>query len=161
MAYCSASWFAKTTQHSQTIDERRVHQSSGHSAINDVRALQLIPLIAEAGSTGEVINQFREVLQGLGADAGVFLSCLRDDATRTPLRSLSACDPSWVADYASQRRSEHDPWLLYASTDAEPIRSSYLACSSTEDNAFIRAARSKASPLPWLPLPPAPLAYPG
>ncbi len=127
-------------QHSQTIAEGSGYRSSEHAAMNDIRVLQLLPLIAEAGSTGEVISLFHEAVEGLGADAGVFLSCLRDDATRTSLRSLWACDPSWAADYASQRRFEHDPWLRHASTDAEPIRSSDLVCSSTEENAFIRAA---------------------
>lgn len=108
--------------------------------MNDVRVLQLLPQIAGAGSTGEVITLFREAAESLGADGGVFLSCLRDDATRTSLRSLWACDPSWVADYASHRRFEHDPWLRHASTDTEPIRSGDLACSSTEEYAFIRAA---------------------
>lgn len=126
--------------HLQKITEGSGYQSSGHAAMNDTRVLQLLPLIAEAGSTGEVITLFRGAVEGLGADGGVFLSCLRDDATRTSLRSLWACDPSWAADYASQRRFEHDPWLRYASTDAEPIRSSDLACSSTEETAFIRAA---------------------
>lgn len=105
-----------------------------------VRVLQLLPPITEARSTSEVIFLFREAAVGLGADGGVFLSCLREDATRTSLRSLWACDPSWAADYASHRWFEHDPWLRYATSDAEPTRSRNLICSSTEENAFIRAA---------------------
>lgn len=127
-------------QHSQTIVERSGYQTCGHLVMNDVRVLQLLPLIAEAGSTSEVLILFREAAEGLGADAGVFLSCLRDDATRTSLRSLWACDPSWAAEYASQPWFEHDPWLRYASCDAEPIRSSNLVCSSPNEIAFIRAA---------------------
>jgi DNA-binding NarL/FixJ family response regulator len=108
--------------------------------VDNARVLQILPLIPDARSAGEVISLFREAVVGLGADAGVFLSCLRDDATRTSFRSLWACDPSWAADYAFHRRYEHDPWLRYASCDAEPTRSSYLTCSSPEENAFIRAA---------------------
>jgi DNA-binding NarL/FixJ family response regulator len=108
--------------------------------VDDIRVLQLLPHFTTARSTGEVITLFREAAAGLGADAGVFLSCLRDDATRTSLRSLWTCDPSWAADYASNRWFEHDPWLRYASSDAEPTRSSNLTCSSTEENAFVRAA---------------------
>jgi hypothetical protein len=108
--------------------------------VDNARVLQILPLIPDARSAGEVISLFREAVVGLGADAGVFLSCLRDDATRTSFRSLWACDPSWAADYAYHRRYEHDPWLRYASCDAEPTRSNYLVCSSTEEIAFIRAA---------------------
>jgi hypothetical protein len=108
--------------------------------VDNARVLQILPLITDARSAGEVISLFREAVVGLGADAGVFLSCLRDDATRTSFRSLWACDPSWAADYAYHRRYEHDPWLRYASCDAEPTRSNHLVCSSTEEIAFIRAA---------------------
>lgn len=140
MVCCSASWFGKAKQHSQIIAEGSGYKQSGPAAMNDVRVLQLLPQIAEAGSTGEVITLFREAAEGLGADAGVFLSCLRDDATRTSLRSLWACDPSWAADYASQRRFEHDPWLRYASCDSEPVHSRELTYSSLEENAFVLAA---------------------
>lgn len=108
--------------------------------VDNVRVLQLLPLLTDARSSGEVISLFREAVVGLGADVGVFLSCLRDDATRTSFRSLWACDPSWAADYAFHRRYEHDPWLRYASSDAEPTLSKHLICSSTEEVAFIRAA---------------------
>lgn len=108
--------------------------------MDDVRVLQIVPLIADAKSIGEVITLFREAALGLGADAGVFLSCLRDDATRSSLRSLWACDLSWAADYASHRRFEHDPWLRYASRDTEPTRSCNLICSSIEESDFVRAA---------------------
>lgn len=124
----------------QANAEQNGFASHGHAIVDDIRVLQLLPLITDARSSGEVISLFREAVVGLGADAGVFLSFLRDDATRTSLRSLWACDPSWAADYASQRWFEHDPWLRYASSDAEPIRSSNLTCWSIEENAFVRAA---------------------
>jgi DNA-binding NarL/FixJ family response regulator len=108
--------------------------------VDCARALQILPLITDARSSGEVIPLFREAVVSLGADAGVFMSCLRDDATRTSFRSLWACDPAWAADYAFHRRYEHDPWLRYASSEAEPTRSNHLICSSPEEIAFMRAA---------------------
>jgi DNA-binding CsgD family transcriptional regulator len=104
------------------------------------RVLQILPLIPDARSAGEVISLFREAVVGLGADAGVFLSCLRDDATRTSFRSLWACDPAWPAEYASQHWFEHDPWLRYASSNAEPTRSRSLRCSFPEENTFALTA---------------------
>ena len=113
--------------------------SRERATVDNVRVLQLLPLLTDARSSGEVMSLFREAVVGLGADVGVFLSCVRDDATRTSFRSLWACDPAWPAEYASQRWFEHDPWLRYASCDAEPTRSSNLVCSSTKEVAFIRA----------------------
>lgn len=107
---------------------------------DSARVFQILPFITDARSTGEVISLFRESLLGLGANAGYFLSRLRDDATRTSFRSLWACDPAWPAEYAGQRWFAHDPWVRYASCDAEPTRSSNLVCSSTKEIAFIRAA---------------------
>lgn len=83
---------------------------------------------------------FQEAVVCLGAESGVFLSCLRDDATRTSLRTLWACDPVWAAAYASQRWFEHDPWLKHASNDAEPARSVDLITRSKEEKAFALAA---------------------
>lgn len=127
-------------RHSQTNAEPSGSASRGRVVMDEARVLKLLPLITDVNSAGEVLSLFHEVVVGLGADSGVFLSCLRDDATRTSFRSLWACDPSWAAEYASHRWFEHDPWLRYASTDAEPIRSSDLACSSNEECAFANVA---------------------
>lgn len=127
-------------RHLQANAEPNGLAPSGRSNVDDVRVLQLVPLITDARSIGEVITLFREAALGLGADAGVFLSCLRDDATRSSLRTLWACELSWAADYASHRRFEHDPWLRYASSDTEPTRSCNLICSSAEETAFVHAA---------------------
>jgi DNA-binding NarL/FixJ family response regulator len=124
----------------QSTSDRINPTSGGPSMFDNARVFQILPLITDARSAGEVISLFREAVVGLGADAGVFLSCLRDHATRTSLRSLWACDPSWAADYALHRWFEHDPWLRYASCDAEPTRSSNLVFSSPKEVAFIRAA---------------------
>jgi hypothetical protein len=108
--------------------------------VDDVRVLRLLPLITDVRSPSEVLALFHDIVAGLGASSGVFLSCLRDDATRTSFRSMWACDPSWTAEYASHQWFEHDPWLRYASSNAEPIRSSDLACTSNQEVDFAHAA---------------------
>ncbi len=127
-------------RHSPSTTEPTKPVSLERAIEDNVRVFQILPLITDAKSSGEVISLFREAVAGLGADAGYFLSCLRDDATRTSFRSLWACDPAWPAEYAHQLWFENDPWLRYASCDAEPTRSSSIVCSSTEENTFIRAA---------------------
>lgn len=127
-------------QHLLPSAEVNRHASHRCDCVDDVRVLQLLQLIADVRSSGEVLSLFHEIVAGLDADAGFFLSCLRDDAIRTSFRSMWACDPSWTAEYASHQWFEHDPWLRYASSNAEPIRSCELACSSTEEIDFTHAA---------------------
>jgi hypothetical protein len=48
------------------------------------RVIDILPLIGDADSSESVVALFRAAVAGLGADAGVFMSYLRDDATPTP-----------------------------------------------------------------------------
>ena len=51
------------------------------------RVIDILPVIGDADSTESVVALFRAAVAGLGADAGVFMSYLRDDATRASYRS--------------------------------------------------------------------------
>ncbi|EWS65992.1 Autoinducer binding domain protein [Hydrogenophaga sp. T4] len=104
------------------------------------RLFEILACIGDADTTDSALGLFKEAVIALGADAGVFMSHLRDDATRTSLRSLWACDPVWAAEYASHNWFEHDPWLRHATHDAEPIRLSALKLTSAEEEAFVAAA---------------------
>lgn len=105
-----------------------------------MRVLGLLPLIGNADATETVVTLFREAVKGLGADAGVFISCLRDGATRHSLRSLWACDPVWAAEYANQGLFAHDPWLRHATHASEPILASAIKPVSVEEEAFVATA---------------------
>jgi hypothetical protein len=63
------------------------------------RILDLLPGLGDADDAEAAVDQFRHVLKLMGADAGVFLSVIRDDATTTSHRSLLACDPMWATEY--------------------------------------------------------------
>ena len=62
------------------------------------RVIDILPLIGDADSSESVVALFRAAVAGLGADAGVFMSYLRDDATRASYRSQR-----WL------RSFEHEP----------------------------------------------------
>ncbi len=100
------------------------------------RILGILPGLGDAESAGTAVDQFRQALRLIGADAGVFLSVIRDDATRTSYRSLVACDPLWAIEYARCAWHEHDPWLRHALHSAEPVRSSELDIRADEE-AFV------------------------
>ena len=102
--------------------------------------LGLLPRIGDAESTETVATLFHEAVICIGADAGVFMSHLQDDATRTSLRSLWTCDPMWTAEYASRSWFLHDPWLQYATHESEPVLASALQPRTSEQQDFQTAA---------------------
>jgi len=104
------------------------------------RAVEILPAIGDADGAESAMRLFTQAVAGLGANVGVFMSYLRDDATRASYRSLLACDPIWASEYARRGWFEHDPWLRHATHDTEPVRSSELALSSAEEEAFIQAS---------------------
>lgn len=104
------------------------------------RAIDILPVIGDANSSESAVSLFRQAVMNLGADAGVFMSYLRDDATRASYRSLLACDPVWASEYARRGWFEHDPWLRHATHDAEPVRSSELKLASADEEAFAGAS---------------------
>lgn len=104
------------------------------------RLIEILPAIGDATTTEDAVDLFRQATTRLGADAGVFMSYLRDDATRASYRSLLACDPLWASGYAKRKWHDHDPWLRHATHDTEPVRSSELQLVSAEEEAFVQAA---------------------
>lgn len=104
------------------------------------RVVDVLATIGDAGSAEIVVEMFRKAVARLGADAGVFISYLRDDATRASYRSLLACDPLWASEYARRGGYDHDPWLRHASHDTEPVRASELRLVSADEEAFVAAS---------------------
>ena len=103
------------------------------------RILELLPAVGDAANAEGAVDLFRQVLQLMGTDAGVFLSFIRDDAIRSSYRSLLACDPLWAAEYAKQGWYDHDPWLRYAIHATEPIRAGELSILPDEED-FMKLA---------------------
>jgi hypothetical protein len=86
----------------------------------------------------------KQLVLALGADAGVFTSFVRDDATNSSYRSLLACDPLWGTEYARHGWFTDDPWLHHALCSASAVRASELA-PATPRNATSAAARQFGS----------------
>lgn len=88
--------------------------------------LEALPRLGDATDAEAAVGQFRRVLCLMGADAGVFLSVIREDAIRTSHRAVLACHPSWAVEYTKGAWHEHDPWLRHARLNSEPIRGTEL-----------------------------------
>lgn len=99
-----------------------VTQEPAYSA----RILEALPILGDAADTDAAIHQFRQILKLMGVDAGVFISIIRDDATRSSHRSLLACDPMWATEYRKGAWHQHDPWLRHARLNSEPIRNTEI-----------------------------------
>lgn len=106
------------------------------------RLIEILPAIGDASTTEVAVDLFRQATTQLGADAGVFMSYLRDDATRASYRSLLACDPLWASEYARRNWHDNDPWLRHATHQTEPVRSSELQLASADEEAFAQASAS-------------------
>jgi hypothetical protein len=127
-------------KHSAANGESHTLAALTRSPEYGARLIEILPAIGDAPTTEVAVDLFRQATMQLGADAGVFLSYLRDDATRASYRSLLACDPLWASEYARRKWHDHDPWLRHATHETEPVRSSELELASTEEEAFAQAS---------------------
>lgn len=88
--------------------------------------LRVLTHLGDAPDAASAVEEFQQILQLFGADAGVFLSFVRDDATRSSYRWLLACDALWAVEYTRRAWHDHDPWLRHALHGTEPIRGTEL-----------------------------------
>ncbi|WP_394473258.1 helix-turn-helix transcriptional regulator [Roseateles sp. DC23W] len=107
---------------------------------NALRLLELLPRIGAADCQESVIDLFWQVLRMIGAGSGVFVSAIRDHATRTSVRSLTACDLNWTVEYSRLDWPEHDPWLRYAMDSQSPVLGDELKLRPDEQEFIRRAA---------------------
>ncbi|CAM4014628.1 helix-turn-helix transcriptional regulator [Roseateles saccharophilus] len=105
-----------------------------------LRVVQYLPRIRQAGSAESAVAVFRHLLGMLGADGGIFLSVITDDAMRTSVRSLLACDPRWVIEYSRDGWHDRDPWLRYAMDCQTPVRSAELFVHPWEEEFAMKAS---------------------
>ncbi len=105
------------------------------------RILNALTRLSDAADPGVVVDEFQTILQLIGADAGVFLSFIRDDATRSSYRWLLACDALWAVEYTRNGWHDHDPWLRHAMLGTEPIRSTELSVLPHEEAFAAMSAR--------------------
>ncbi|WP_430423668.1 helix-turn-helix transcriptional regulator [Methylibium petroleiphilum] len=127
-------------KHSAANGESHTLAALTRSPEYGARLIEILPAIGDAPTTEVAVDLFRQATVQLGADAGVFMSYLRDDATRASYRSLLACDPLWASEYARRNWHDHDPWLRHATHETEPVRSSELQLTSANEEAFVQAS---------------------
>lgn len=95
-------------------------------ADGSLRLLDIVQQVETAVDTAAAVCLLKRGAAALGADAAVFTSFVRDDATLASYRYLLACDPVWALQYAQNGWCQDDPWLRYALYNSAPIRSEEL-----------------------------------
>ena len=106
-------------------------------------ALRIRGLLNQIDAVSEVADMvvlLRETAVAIGADAAVFTSFIRDDATLASFRSLLACDAAWGTLYAKNGWCAHDPWLAHAASHSHPLRGSKLRIDTAEQQHVVDAA---------------------
>lgn len=98
--------------------------------------LELLPGFRTANSPEQALSLLWAGLKVIGAGAGVFLSAIKDDAARTSVRSLVACDAEWAIEYSNVDWQDHDPWLRHAMVSQAVVRGADLRVHPA-DAAFI------------------------
>jgi DNA-binding CsgD family transcriptional regulator len=106
------------------------------------RALALIEQLAAASSEADAATILALATRTLGAEVSQFTSVIRDDGSLTSYRVLHAGDPGWASEYGRMAWWQHDPWLRYAFTHAEPICGSTFVDLNAEETQVRDAARA-------------------
>ncbi len=105
------------------------------------RVCAAVARIETAPDKAAVLGHLKQAAVALGADAAVFTSFVRDDATHSSYRSLLACDPLWGVEYARQGWFADDPWLHHALCSTSAVRASELTLTTPLQRAVCEAAR--------------------
>lgn len=120
--------------------DRIESHASLDQASDCLRIVEALRTLGDAPDEAAALDHFEEALRLLGADAAVFLSFTRDDATRTSFRWLLACDPLWAVEYARNGWHKHDPWLRHALERTEPVIGAELSMSPEEEQFASKSA---------------------
>ena len=104
------------------------------------KVCEAVARIEAAPDASAVLGLMKWAVNCLGADAGVFTSFVRDDATNLSYRSLLACDSLWGVEYARNGSFLDDPWLHHALCSASAIHASELIPAIPAQRTFCEAA---------------------
>ena len=104
------------------------------------RVSQVVQQVPSAADEAQALGLLSQAAHRLGADVAAFVSFIRDDGSHESYRFLLACDPVWCCEYEKLAWYASDPWLIYALTHSEPVRSSQIVMNSKQQRAMLDLA---------------------
>ena len=90
------------------------------------KVIKLVQELATAKSSNQVLDLLFEVAGVMEADCAAFVTYIRGDWSHENFRFVLACDPRWCFEYQKTAAYSLDPWIMYASTNTEPICASQI-----------------------------------
>ena len=85
--------------------------------------------VADIRSTNDrvdAVNLLTQATARLGAEVALMVSVMQSGTSAQEHHMLVNCDPTWCFEYEALRATNEDPWLDYALSHTEPIRSTDL-----------------------------------
>lgn len=90
------------------------------------RVVTVIQRLASVQTPPEVLELLYEATEAMGAEYAAFVTYIRGDFSHENFRFVLACDPRWCFEYRARAAYSEDPWIVYASSNTEPICASEI-----------------------------------
>lgn len=113
--------------------------STESSPPNAEAILHAIDQLDEVGERSA--EPLARAVHAMGADVALFISFIREDATRQSYRYVVACDPAWATRYARCCFDNEDPCVRYALYNTEMVLADQLPLLNDRERAMIASAR--------------------
>ena len=118
------------------VDEQTLQQVTAASDYF-ARVSAIVDAIESTTDRWRAVELLEEATRCMGAQAAIFASFIRDDASGESYRLLLACDPQWCVEYEQQSWYANDPWLNYAIEHTAPIRGSEIRVATAAQRAIV------------------------
>jgi DNA-binding CsgD family transcriptional regulator len=109
----------------------------GYSA----RVIDVIQRIAGAKRQVDVLDLLNDAKQAMGVEQAVYVSFIRDDDSHESFRFLLASDWRWCLEYKQHNWYATDPWLLYATSQSEPVPASQIKAVTSAQRGAVELAK--------------------
>ena len=112
------------------LDAARVQVKSLRQVISEPgyagRVVAVIQRLVAAQAPAEVLDLLYEATETMGAEYAAFVTYIRGNFSHENFRFVLACDPRWCFEYKARASYSDDPWIMYASSNTEPICASEI-----------------------------------
>jgi DNA-binding CsgD family transcriptional regulator len=112
------------------LDAARARAKSLRQVISEPgyagRVVAVIQRLVAAQNPPEVLDLLYEATEAMGAEYAAFVTYIRGNFSHENFRFVLACDPRWCFEYKARASYSDDPWIMYASSNTEPICASEI-----------------------------------
>lgn len=118
------------------LDGSQLHPTSLRRVVSEPGyaggVIAIVQRLAKVSDPPGVLELLYEAIEKMGVHYAAFLSYIRDDFAHENFQFALACDPRWCFEYKELAPYAHDPWILYAQSNTEPICASQITGMTKE-----------------------------